>query len=427
MEVVKVIDCPIYLIRLAKIFRTRARLYLVGGGVRNSLLGYSVVSDYDVASKLAISEVIELLENSEFIVKIKSVKMGTCSIFYGKEEIEHTTFRRESYANDGSHEPIMVEKISEIVEDAKRRDFSINSLYYDILEKNIIDNVGGMADIKERQLRTVVEPQIVFNFDGIRLLRLVRLSAELNLKIEKNTYEVAKTKTKKLAGISGERKCSELQKILNCNNYLKGVSTSVIDAIRNLIDLGLMKYLNGGTTFGSDEIDKFRVIEEVDSSIGRMFLFFYISLLQSELAVAEFVEKVSNRNQMNWSKDYKKMFFDVSLFVEMFTSNVKTNKKFLIIKNLRYWKEILCVIEKLYANFLPELVNLKREIEVNKCPLNIQQLDINGSDLLNLSIDNTRNISSLLNLLWVKCINDPSLNKKSKLLEIAKIIWKVNK
>ena len=109
--------------KLAKFFPEN--LYVVGGYVRNKLLGIAS-GDVDLASPVDIEEVTKRLSGSEFSTKIKNLKCGSILISIGDEKYEYTCFRKDVYADDGSHTPIRVERTKDIAEDAKRRDFSIN-------------------------------------------------------------------------------------------------------------------------------------------------------------------------------------------------------------------------------------------------------------------------------------------------------------
>ena len=219
------------LLNFAKLVGKKADLFIVGGYVRNYLLGESN-TDIDLASKLTIDKLMELTQSTPYKIKEKNKELGTCEILCDKEIWEYTTFRKEVYPNDGSHSPSKVTFITDVRQDAKRRDFTINAIYYNILKDEIIDVYSGLYDLKKKRIRTVETPDYVFENDGLRILRMIRQACELNFKIHRETYQKAKQMVYRLKDISPQRKHYELVRILNSagkfkfskpNGYLRGL------------------------------------------------------------------------------------------------------------------------------------------------------------------------------------------------------------
>ena len=199
---------------LAKYFPEN--LYVVGGYVRNKLLPLPA-GDVDLASSVKIEEVEKRLEGSEFSVKVKNAKLGAILISKGGENFEYTTFRKEYYNDNGSHCPSSVEFTQNIEEDAIRRDFTINSIYYNINKDEIVDYYHGIFDAKEKLIRCIIDPNEILKHDGERILRMVRFAGELNFKIDKNTFKAALNFSKNIKDLQGARKFAELEKILYCD------------------------------------------------------------------------------------------------------------------------------------------------------------------------------------------------------------------
>lgn len=199
--------------KLALKLKNRADLFLIGGYVRNSLMGF-YETDVDLAGEITPSEMKELLKYSDYKVTEKSKKLGTLLIKIDDEEYEYTTFRKESYPEGGQHCPKNAEFVTDIREDAKRRDFTCNCVYYNITHKRFVDIYSGAYDISQKVLKCVESPSYVFENDGLRILRMIRQSCELNFKIDKNTYQKAKKMVYRLKDISGQRKLNELKLIL---------------------------------------------------------------------------------------------------------------------------------------------------------------------------------------------------------------------
>ncbi len=251
------LELPKTLKELAKIFPTE--LYVVGGYIRNRIMEIEG-DDIDICASLTLDEVEKLLAESKFSVKIKSKSLGSAVISCGKEHYEYTTFRQDTYPDGGAHMPESVTFIKDIREDAKRRDFTCNALYYDIKSDQLIDFYDGVADIKRRVLRTVETPDEVLSHDGVRILRLFRFQCELNFKIDSKTLESAYKYKENLCDVSGERVVHEITRILHSPNKYKGVSkkNAYIMALKHFNRASLWQY------FGIDcQKLKFKMVKKV--------------------------------------------------------------------------------------------------------------------------------------------------------------------
>ncbi|MBO5394417.1 MAG: CCA tRNA nucleotidyltransferase [Clostridia bacterium] len=215
-------------------------LYVVGGYVRNHLMGIAQ-DDVDIVSRLSLEEVEKILEGSEFTFKIKNKMLGSALITIDEEKYEYTTLRRDFYADGGAHMPERVEFVDSVKEDAKRRDFACNAIYYDIKNDKLIDFYGGIDDIAKRTLKTVETPDEVLCHDGVRILRLFRFQCELNFKIEKQTLLAAFKFKKNLRDVSGERVLYEITRILHSPNKYENISKpkAYMKALKNFNKCGL--------------------------------------------------------------------------------------------------------------------------------------------------------------------------------------------
>lgn len=201
-----------------------SELYIVGGYVRNSIMGIKT-DDVDLCSSLTIDELENVLAGTKFQLKIKNKSLGSAYICVDEEKYEYTTFRRDGYGEGGAHLPEKVTFIKAVSEDAKRRDFTCNALYYDIKNDRLLDFYNGVEDIRKRVLRTIESPDEVLCHDGLRILRMFRFQGELNFKIDKATFASAVKYISNLRDVSGERVISEITKILHSPKY-KGTSKS---------------------------------------------------------------------------------------------------------------------------------------------------------------------------------------------------------
>ena len=203
---------------LANLFKDNNKtLYIVGGYVRDSYLGIqsALRDDIDLCSSATPKELRKILEGTKFEVSNLNESVGVMAIF-GKRRYEYATFRKEYYESE-SHMPDSVEFIKSLEEDARRRDFRINAIYYDILEGTYIDPLGGIDDLKEKKITTVKVPKIVFNDDPERILRLIRFACALGLSIPEEEYYYAKQNAYKVKFMSKIRLKREFQNLLTCD------------------------------------------------------------------------------------------------------------------------------------------------------------------------------------------------------------------
>ncbi len=209
------------------------KAFLVGGGVRNLLLK-RVTDNFDIATDALPNEVEKILQSNGHKTKNVGKKFGTIyTLVYGCV-VEITTFRAESRYSDRRH-PDAVEFVKDYKLDAKRRDFTINALYLDCESGEILDPEKGLNDLDAKLVRFVGKATKRIDEDALRMLRGVRLSAQLGFKLEKNSYAAIKTRAKYLQGISGERIKAELDIILN--------STGRVAGLRLLDQIGLLRFI----------------------------------------------------------------------------------------------------------------------------------------------------------------------------------------
>lgn len=231
---------PNRLSALRSAFRRGAAVFAVGGLVRNTLLGLPV-SDIDICSALTPDETIELVHEMGFKVVPKGIAFGMVEIHADGQKFEHTTFRADKYSAGGAP-PTSIQFSKTPEEDSRRRDFSVNALYCDILTREILDPSGGLPDLENRVLRTSsIDPEIVLADDGLRILRLVRFAAELQFKIDPATFACASRLCGNLRDISAERIRDELNKLLLCDiKYGSRNTEQVLNGLLLLRDIGAL-------------------------------------------------------------------------------------------------------------------------------------------------------------------------------------------
>lgn len=182
--------------------------YLVGGSVRDTLLG-KPPKDYDFATPLLPDEIENLVKSSGRRAFITGKRFGTIGFKCEKDFVEVTTFRAERYGKTRKPE---VRYVTSITEDLSRRDFTINAIA--MRHNKTIDPFNGQADIDAKLIRAVGNPTERFNEDPLRMLRAVRLVAQLGFSIEGKTHKSIVKNAHKILSVSKERWTQELDKLL---------------------------------------------------------------------------------------------------------------------------------------------------------------------------------------------------------------------
>ena len=183
--------------------------YAVGGCVRDSLLGQTP-HDWDLCTSATPEQVLELFGKAHCIPT--GLQHGTVTVKHGGELYEITTFRTEGAYSDGRH-PDHVAFVPDVKEDLARRDFTINAMAYNA-EEGLIDPFGGQNDLAAGIVRAVGEPQRRFEEDALRILRLYRFAARFRFAIDPATGQAARALCRHLDCVSEERIAEELSRLL---------------------------------------------------------------------------------------------------------------------------------------------------------------------------------------------------------------------
>ena len=183
--------------------------YAVGGCVRDSLLGQPP-HDWDLCTSATPEQVLELFGEAHCIPT--GLQHGTVTVKHGGALYEITTFRTEGAYSDGRH-PDHVAFVPDVKEDLARRDFTINAMAYNA-EEGLIDPFGGQNDLAAGIVRAVGEPQRRFEEDALRILRLYRFAARFGFAIDPATGQAARALCRHLDCVSEERIAEELSRLL---------------------------------------------------------------------------------------------------------------------------------------------------------------------------------------------------------------------
>jgi poly(A) polymerase len=204
------------------------RALFAGGCVRDMLRGEEP-HDYDVATDATPEEVQALFERT---VAVGS-RFGVIIVVLGEDQFEVATFRTDEGYSDGRHPDAV--HFADAEDDAQRRDFTINALFYDPIEQEVLDFVGGDEDLKAGVVRAVGDPNDRFTEDSLRMLRAVRFAARLGFRIEERTLAALRRHAPRIRAVSAERIRDELARLLTGPNPGGGLTLAR--------DTGLLGYI----------------------------------------------------------------------------------------------------------------------------------------------------------------------------------------
>ena len=242
--------------------------YLVGGCVRDLLLDRRP-KDFDVATSARPEQVRELFRNSRIIGRrFRLVHV----LFQGGKVIEVATFRRnpkdeadEPHMNGSDELLIRSDNVfGEASEDALRRDFTINALFYDLEKRQILDWVGGMEDVRRRVVHTIGDPETRFGEDPVRILRALKFAGRLDLGITPDVYDAIVYCRESLALAARPRISEEIMRLLRGGQARRTIylawETGVLDVL--LPELAGLLYDNGEEDGPGHRV--FRLLDYVD-------------------------------------------------------------------------------------------------------------------------------------------------------------------
>jgi poly(A) polymerase len=201
---------------LYRLHRAGYRGLLVGGGVRDLMLGRTP-KDFDVATDARPHEVRKLFRNSRIIGR----RFRLAHVFFKEGIVEVATFRRDPdpEEQDGEADDLLITDdnvFGNAREDAFRRDFTVNALFYDIADFAVIDYVDGLEDLRRRLIRTIGDPDVRFPEDPVRMMRACELAGRLGFGIDEATQESIHQNRRLLERASPARLTEEVIQLLRC-------------------------------------------------------------------------------------------------------------------------------------------------------------------------------------------------------------------
>lgn len=422
--------------------------YVVGGCVRDSLLGKKP-EDWDITTS-AKPEVVKKLFKRTIDTGLLH---GTVTVMKNYEAYEVTTYRVDGEYED-FRRPKEVSFTSNLTEDLKRRDFTINAMAYNDKD-GIIDIFGGIEDLKSKIIRSVGNAKDRFNEDALRMLRAIRFAAQLDFCIDEATKIAIKENAGLLNNISAERIQVELTKTIMSNNsdkiidaYELGITAEILPEFDEMMETPQ----NNPHHKYSVGIHSVEVMKNVPSDIVLRYSallhdvgkpatrttdkqgidHFYKHHLVGEEIAAVILKRLKLDN--NTIKSVKKLvrWHDYGIEGE---SNIKNFRKSLSNMGIEFFSEYV-ILKK--ADILAqsdyhredkfEILNTMKEmykliIRDNHC-LRVVDLAINGNDLIDLGMSPGKDVGDVLNMLLKKVLSEPTHNNRETLLEYAR---KMNK
>ncbi|MCL2610872.1 MAG: CCA tRNA nucleotidyltransferase [Defluviitaleaceae bacterium] len=333
--------------------------YLVGGSVRDFLMNIKP-KDWDIATNAKPDEIEAIFEKTIDT----GANFGTITVIINKIQIEVTTYRIDGEYKNNRH-PIGVAFTTNLVEDLKRRDFTINAIAFD--GENIVDPWGGKDDIAQKIIKGVGEPKKRFEEDALRMLRAIRFSCQLGFTIEENTLNAIKEKAYLIENISKERIRAELEK------------TIMSDHLQNMDKLSLLGI----------NLDYKEIINKPKDLITRLYL---LGFTKEQMKTLKFSNKeISDTVHLSNAKKPQNEYEAKKLINKIGLSN---------------WKRLTKLYELNFSTVETE-------------PIFLKDLEITGNDLISCGITGKK-IGEILNFLLDKVHKDPNLNDKNRLLEIIR-------
>lgn len=388
------LEYPLYIdLIIQRLYAHGESAYIVGGSLRDVLLGV-VPHDYDIATSALPQRTAELFSDKHVIET--GLKHGTVTVVFDGYPVEITTFRVDGSYTDMRH-PDSVSFTDDIILDLSRRDFTVNAMAFS-RERGLIDPFGGREDIKKRLIRAVGDPERRFSEDALRIMRAFRFSAQLGFNIDEETLIAAKRCAGGLSLIARERIGNEVQRLI--------CSPDPAQALRLMRQYGAWEYVFGDFVPSDRVLDGLSLMpRDVTARLG--------------LFMCE-AEQQQARELLRGLRCSGKQTTGALAVARGAVIEVGTDS------DAR--RLISCVgIYAPLAAKASEIIGVshvgayERVAREQSKPCSVRELAVNGKDIAGLGARGKligRTLDALLSLV----IDDPSLNERARLLELAKKI-----
>lgn len=332
--------------------------HVVGGAVRDSLLGREL-GDFDITTDASPEQTKRIF--SEFKTVDTGIKHGTVTVVIDHIPYEVTTYRIDGDYKDKRH-PDSVTFTSELAEDLKRRDFTVNAMCYNSRD-GLTDLFGGTDDAKAGMIRAVGDPYVRFSEDALRILRALRFAAVLDFDIEERTAEAAYELRESLKEVSGERIYAELKKLIS------GMAASRV--IREYAPV--LSVVMGGITVDSYPADSELYGFDLLTRLAAVFL------LNSDAPVTDALRVLSALRTDNLTRSYTEKVLSA------YDNVTFESRKDTVYALFRHGEQVVSGVLKLgilVGRFTQKERNLFAEVIADAPAYRIADLKIGGRELL---------------------------------------------
>ncbi len=435
--------------RLARFFEEP--LYVVGGYVRDYLINEEVSYDVDLAGAIDPEEITTVLNKAGFKFLADYPKTGTI-VFKERNspfKYEFTAFRNDVYSSGGSHKPKYTVFTDSIEQDALRRDFKCNAIYYNVKTEELVDPLNGIDDVKNKILDTVKSPNKVFASDGLRLLRLARFVGELGFEPTTEVLESVKKFASNIKDVSGERIFAEIERMLvadKAHSFSK--PTGHYDAFKVAYKTGVLGFIFPELSLGESmpqrkDFHKYDVLEHSfrtllysDEKVRLAALLHDIGKPVVYLRDGTYHlhsgegEKIA-RQRLKDLHVSKKMIDEVCWLIAEHMYDLTLDctdyevKKFIATNYEKIEKLLLLKEADIKASrqdLIPQTVvrwkKIIEEMKESKTPFSLSELAINGNDLLKLGVKG-KLTGIILNSLFDEALKNPKVNTYEILIKKA--------
>lgn len=312
---------------LYRLHRTGHLAYLCGGGVRDLLLGRKI-DDFDVATDAEPRKLKKVFGNCRLIGRRFRIAH---IMFKGGKIIEVSTFRKEGEEEEATDDgnSLLIKRDNTFgspAEDAFRRDFTVNGLYYNVADFSIIDYVDGRADLHARLIRCIGEPNIRFQEDPIRILRGIRLAATLDFQVEESTWEAMNRQGHHIMECPASRIREEIMKILRRKNSHKAFELlaggGILKHLLPKLDEFRLTSLKNEPTSADPLLQHLGVIEELRSNGAEFTDSLLLATLTSSPVLSSFETLPPGSDVAKWLYQYLEESFKPLAIPRVVRSNV---------------------------------------------------------------------------------------------------------
>lgn len=402
------------------------RIYVVGGYIRNKMLD-SYKTDIDLSGTCDPEGIQKLAGLCGFKCQVINEKLGSCLLTLNQEQYEYTPFRRDIYSDGGFHTPERVEFVKDIEVDVARRDFTINTIYYDIEQGGYIDIFNAKRDIKHRLIKCIISPRHVFGSDGLRILRLVRFTCELDLNIERETFRAASRYAFQLKDISKERILKELKLMITSDTRNDLDDKVHVRALRLLNQLGLWRYIFNSdykkfkVTLHGEVFNMYKNSKPEDRFNAFICLVFY-SIFKSFMFNDQLIDfYLNNLLGVDGLKIPKSIGAIKSMILVLRDLTNRNNTPYdynrLCISYHNLSDQSKAIISSGFD--MQEIDEHIHELHAKKVPFKVGDVNITSQDLMELNIPN-KSLSKVYSLIMFELINESLNNTKEDIIDFVK-------